>query len=98
MMTVVTQNRGAPFQTVYQDFGHERIPIEEVDEVVQDSEMVDTNAEFEIDTVMTQDGNIFRTQNNQEQTLQTPSFPTTKKHADCEETVSDFNQAKQDSP
>lgn len=59
MMTVVTQNRGGVYQTIYQDFGHERIPIAEVDEVNQDSEMVDTNAEFEVDTVMTGEANIF---------------------------------------
>ena len=46
-------------QTIYQDFGHERSPLEEGDDVNQDSEMIDTHAEFEIDTAMTHDDNPF---------------------------------------
>jgi hypothetical protein len=55
LATVVTHNRGGMQQTIYQDFGHERIPLEEGDDVNQDSEMIDTHAEFEIDTAMTHD-------------------------------------------
>jgi len=59
LATVVTHNRGGLQQTIYQDFGHERIQLEDGDDVNQDSEMVDTHAEFEVDTAMTNHDNPF---------------------------------------
>ena len=80
LATVMTQNRGGLQQTIYQDFGHERIQLEDGDDVNQDSEMVDTHAEFEVDTAMTNHDNPFIAQvSNEQKTLQTPSFPSSKK-------------------
>ena len=58
----MTHNRVGLQQTIYQDFGHERIELEDGDDVNQDSEMVDTHAEFEVDTAMTNHDNPFITQ------------------------------------